>query len=201
METSLDYENENSQITCNENSNLPDFDKVTPVNRYAPEFSDTELDLPTEPIDQRYFSLFEKQQQQNSTLQDIMLANKIVNSGVPNRYGCRIPLCTQWNLECMEQWLLDYHDKEVMEWLRYGFSISREDNFLDPEPATCNHADATLYPEVIDNYIAGELKWSATLGPFKILPFIKRIGISPLSTRPKRETGKRKIIMDLFWFL
>ena len=42
-----------------------------------------------------------------------------------------------------------------------------------------------------------ELELGAMIGPYKIPPFISRIGISPLSTRPKTDFTKRQIILDL----
>ena len=62
-----------------------------PVAIYAPEFVDTELDIPDQ-------------------MQDIMLAHKIANSGRPNKYGCRIPLHTHINLALFDCFLLDYED-------------------------------------------------------------------------------------------
>ena len=91
-----------------------------------------------------------------------------------------------------------YDDQEVIEWLRYGFSVSRQDSFPHLMPAASNHLGATLFPEVIDEYIKKEVALGATIGPFKIPPFFGGgVGVSPLSTRPKRESGKRRIIMDL----
>ena len=65
-------------------------------------------------------------------------------------------------------------------------------------PATDNHAGAKLYPAAITNYINTELKEGAIMGPFTLSPFTNRIGVSPLSTRPKRNSqNKIRIIMDL----
>ena len=93
--------------------------------------------------------------------------------------------------------LNDYYDYDVIDWLTYGFTISRDDACPDPVPAQCNHLGVTQYLQVIDQYVKDELKFNASIGPFSIPPFLHRIGISPLSTRPKRESGKRRIIMDL----
>ena len=64
-------------------------------------------------------------------------------------------------------------------------------------PNSKNYLGATMYLAEIDRYIQTEMQHGAMLGPFNIPPFLRRMGISPLSTRPKRESAKRHIIMDL----
>ena len=148
-------------------------------------------------IDRKHFALMENVVKQQSFLQDIMLANKITQSGVPNRYGCRIPLCTNWKLDVFEELLQGYEDLEVLEWLKYGLSISRDENQPDPVPSTTNHQGALFFPHVLDEYVKKEVELGAAMGPFTIPPFLHRIGISPLSTRPKRGTTNRRVILDL----
>ena len=133
----------------------------------------------------------------NEFTYDILLAHRITDSGVPNIHGCRIPVKSKWNVNMFGTLLHKYDDTEILQWLTYGFSISRNDQEPDPWPAQDNHAGANNYPETIDKYIEDELRFGATMGPFRVPPFIHRIGISPLSTRPKKNSSKRRIIMDL----
>ena len=140
------------------------------------------------------FSMFAAHVTAKNFCYDIMLSHKIIDSGVPNRYGCRIPLHTNWNLKLMKSLIVDYNDQEIIDWLTFGFSISRDDNADDPIPATQNHTGATAHPEAVDQYICKELKLGATMGPFLIPPYLGRIGISLLSTREKRGTTARRII-------
>ena len=175
----------------------PEAKSFVPVAIYAPGFVNTELDIPDTTADPAYFGFFEAHINNNAFIDDIMLAHRIIESGVPNKLGLRIPLNTAWNTPLFDCFLQDYEDREVIDWLTFGFPISRSDEFPDPTPAECNHRGATLFPEVIDEYIRSEIACGDTMGPFSIPPFINRIGVSPLSTRPKRETGKRRIIMDL----
>ena len=35
------------------------------------------------------------------------------------------------------------------------------------------------------------------MGPFDKIPFQNKVGISPLSTRPKKDSDKRRVILDL----
>ena len=115
----------------------------------------------------------------------------------PNRYGCRIPVSSNWNIQLLKSLLADYEDLEVVEWLTYGFTISRDDNFPDPTQANTNHKRATAFPKFIDKYLETEISLGATMGPFILPPFISRIVISPMLTREKWEYTDRCVILDL----
>ena len=140
------------------------------LEMYAPEFMNTELDFPDENINQDFFSWFTADWKQQGFIQDIMLANKITNSSMPNRFGCRIPVRSVWNIELLDTLLINNHDHKLLEWLCFGFSISRDETAPDPKPADCNHKGATLYPEVIDEYVETEVGFGASMGPFTIPP-------------------------------
>ena len=122
-----------------------------------------------------------------------------MQEGYPNAWGARIPLETNWNLELLASLLEGYEDKVVVDWLRYGWPISRSPNWKDPIPTFKNHASACEYPDAINAYIEKELKRGAVCSPFPKVPFKDRIGVSPMSTRPKRDVDARRIIMDLSW--
>ena len=152
-------------------------------------------------ISRSIFSLFLGNVAQSNlehSMESLILAHKVIASGVPNRYGVRIPVQTKWKINNFNVLLYEYYDRiDLIEWLTFGFPVSRDDSAPDPVPATMNHAGANMYPHVIDNYIRKEIEMGATIGPFTITPFLNRIGISPLSTRPKRDTDSRRIILDL----
>ena len=164
---------------------------------YQPDILDEELDAPHIGHQQEYIAQFTSILKQEEFLQDVILANKVIRSGKPNRFGCRVQVRSNFNFDKVEQMLEDYHDKDLIEWLKYGFSISRDDDADDPTPNTVNHLGATLFPESIDAYIEKEIRLGATMGPFTIPPFLSRIGISPLSTRPKKDSSERRVILDL----
>ena len=136
-------------------------------------------------------------QQEFDFIERILISHKVLQSGIPNRYGCRIPIRNTWNLILMKDLIYEYYDQEIIDWLTYGFSISRCNDAEDPIPANANHAGALHHPESIDAYLKKEIKLGATMGPFRIPPYINRIGISPLSTREKRESTSRRVILDL----
>ena len=125
------------------------------------------------------------------------MAHKVIASGKPNRWGCKIPIHSNWNLPLFQSLLHDYDDIEIIQYLRYGFPISRDNKQVDPTPNAVNHKRATMFPEEVDKYFQREIKEGATMGPFRIPPFINRIGVSPISTRPKKDSNSRRIILDL----
>ena len=170
-----------------------DFKEFIPVKQFV----NTNLDHPDQIIDAHYFSLFQNHNQQQNIIYDIMLAHSIIESGVPNKFKKCIPLCTAWNIKLLEMFHTDYEDREVVDWLTYGFLVSRNDSVAKIEPADHKHNGVNLFPQHIHEYIDTELKYHATMGPFAVLPFIGEIRISPLSTRPKKDSGKRRVILDL----
>ena len=49
----------------------------------------------------------------------------------------------------------------------------------------------------LGDYITKEQSQGAVMGPYHRIPFPKKVGISPLSTRPKMDSPHRRIILDL----
>ena len=62
-----------------------------------------------------------------------------------------------------------------------------------------NHKGATQYESDIDEYIQWEIQAGVTIGPFDCLPFKSAVGVSPLSSRAKKDSDKRQIILDCSW--
>ena len=100
-----------------------------------------------------------------------------------------------WNYSTI--YCSEYHDKEVVEWLRYGWPMGRLPTLPSPGWCTKNHKGANEFPEQLEKYIHKELKQEAVMGPFTKIPFKDRVGISPLSTKPKKETSEQRVILDL----
>ena len=129
-------------------------------------------------------------------LNDLIIAHKVIKSGVPNKLGCMIPVNSTWNIPLFRSLLGDYHDIDVVNWLEFGFSISYEAS-MNPRPNKNNHKGAVDFPVHIDEYLHKEIEMGAIMGPFSIPPFVNRIGISPMSSRPKKDSMDRRIILDL----
>ena len=113
---------------------------------------------------------------------DISLHNKVWEQGYPNRWGAKIPLKNRWNLEAMDQLLQEYEDREVVEWLRYGWPTGRLPSLPQPSWTFKNHKGALDHPQALQKYIQKELNKEAVMGPFKTIPFRDKVGISPIST-------------------
>ena len=128
---------------------------------------------------------------------DIRKHQEVHDRGYPNRWGARRPVKMKWNLDKFEELLAEYEDKDVVEWIRYGWPTGRLPTLPDPAISNVNHKGATDHPQALRNYISKELKHEAVVGPFDRIPFQTKVGISPLSSRPKKESDDRYIILDL----
>ena len=127
----------------------------------------------------------------------VALNKKVRQLGYPNRWGARIPIKTEWNVELLDNLLQGYPDIEITEWMRYGWPIGRLPTMPDPHITFKNHKGATDFPEALKKYINKEASHQAIIGPFSSIPFTNKVGISPLSTRPKKDSDDRRIILDL----
>ena len=123
---------------------------------------------------------------------------KCYHSGKVNACASRIPLPSNWNLRLLRSLCQSRSDREVATYLTYGWPLNRREG---PVSQTFfNHSSATEYPEQIRKYITKEMKHDTLLGPFLISPFkVEVTGVSPMSTRPKKGTTKRRVIVDLSW--
>ena len=128
---------------------------------------------------------------------DIALHNTVLEKGYPNRWGAQIPVKSKWNLDKMEKWLEHYPDREVVEWIRYGWPMGRLPTANPPTLNTKNHKGATEYQQQLRQYLNKEIAHGAVMGPYAKIPFSGTVGISPLSSRPKRDSDERRIILDL----
>ena len=128
---------------------------------------------------------------------DIIEAHKIIrSSGVPNFLKSRIPVPTQLNPQRWYFHLQDYWDKQLPDLITYGFPLDFDRNSI-LQSTYQNHTSAIQHKDQIEKYITEELNYGAIYGPFQQLPF--SVHISPLMTRPKQNTDKRRTIMDLSW--
>ena len=129
--------------------------------------------------------------------EDLMLAHMVRKQGYPNRFGTKIPIKTKWNLDKLGQLLNNYQDKEVVEWMRYGWPTGRLPTMQPPAKTFKNHKGATDHPEALQKYIQKEKQMGAVIGSFSVIPFKEQVGISPISTRPKKSSQDRRVIIDL----
>ena len=128
---------------------------------------------------------------------DIKLHQEVVRKGYPNRWGARIPVQSNWNLELMDSLLRHYEDMEVVDWIRYGWPTGRLPTLEDSHTSSQNHKGGIDFQTDLNKYVIKELKKGAIMGPYDNIPFKSKIGISPLSTRPKKNSSECRVILDL----
>ena len=105
-----------------------------------------------------------------------------------------IPLNSGLNIPAWEELLMDYPDKHLLEYLKFGFPLSITNSQLHNQ-SIVNHHSALQFPEAAEKYIQQEKAHGALLGPAKDIQ-CPHIHCSPLLTRPK-DTRKRRIILNL----
>ena len=128
----------------------------------------------------------------------IKLSNLVYESKTNNYNGCRAPVPSFINVNYLNQELCDYTDKQIIEFLTYGWPIY----FTGSEPSTCqnlikNHKGATEFENQIDAYIKREIETGSTLGPFDSNPLTGKLFTSSLNSVDKKGSGERRVILDL----
>ena len=97
--------------------------------------------------------------------QCLNIASTIASNGLPNYAKARIPLTSGLNIEEWEKELVDYPDKMLIEYFKFGFPLS----LSDPEPlnntSISNHHSALQYPTAVDDYLQKEISLGAIIGP------------------------------------
>ena len=128
---------------------------------------------------------------------DIIQAHKLIQkSGLPNFLSCRIPIQGQLKSDRWRYHLQGYWDRQLVDLITYGFPLDFDRNVLLKSVAE-NHKSALDFPQEIDKYIQTEIRHGALLGPYQSLPIDSHI--SPLMTRAKQNSEKRRTIIDLSW--
>ena len=128
--------------------------------------------------------------------EDIKLYQGVLKDGYPNRWRARKHVKTKWDLDRFKL-LSDYDDKDVVEWMHYGWPLGRLPTLQDPRITNKNHKGAVDHPEALQTYIRKEKSHGAVMVPYEKIPFQNKIGISLLSTRPKKDSEERRILLDL----
>lgn len=120
----------------------------------------------------------------------------IKERGLPNFLGAKLPVESGLVIHKWEELLESYHDKDLVQLLKYGWPVGYH---ADQPPASVdsNHQSAIRHPNHVNAFIQKELQHHAILGPFKEPPFTPWCWMSPIMTRPKKESQERRIIMDL----
>ena len=164
---------------CNENNIKTLFDENLGFVTENTDLSDLPCDLPVN---------------MNDPIEYLRVVDLVLASGLPNYKSARIPLPSGFNWDYIEQQIQDYHDKIVLDYIKFGFPLSINPDCSIRSNATDNHSSAKAYGDEVTQFIQEELNHDALLGPFEQIPH-PAFTWSPLMTRPK-GTGRR-IILDL----
>jgi hypothetical protein len=132
------------------------------------------------------------------TLECFHIYDTVRVSGVPNFLSLRVSLPHGLNIPQWRGYLKGYTDVSLVDFLDFGFPVGFDSKF--PLISTySNHASAQNYPEHVQYYLDTECQEGAMLGPFDSTPFWPWLHISPLMTRDKKNSTKRRVIVDLSW--
>ena len=130
----------------------------------------------------------------SSLLQTIFL---VWASTKPNYLCARVPVSTHWDLDLLDSLLEDYEDKLVVEFLRYGWSMSKSILPLTNGSAKVNHKGALEFPDAINHYLATEHSNNMLLDPFFNNPLPDRTASSSLNSVSKRDSDEHQVILDM----
>lgn len=121
----------------------------------------------------------------------------VLSYGTPNSINARVIMNTKLNIPLWEKSVTGHQDDDiVIEGIKYGFSmqyLGPKLNELDIEM----HESGAKHQSHIEDYFKTECQLGAVIGPFKAPPFHPWCWTSPIMTRPKSESTKRRIIIDL----
>lgn len=124
------------------------------------------------------------------------LYTKVKAHNLPNFLGARISLKCDLDIKAWRRMLTNYHDHMLCEYLEFGWPVGYQAH-LPPNSTTENHPSATKWMEHVRDFINKELNYKAVIGPFKKEPFDPWTRVSPIMSRPKRDSKERRIIIDL----
>ena len=122
--------------------------------------------------------------------------DEVRDTGIPNYLLSRKPVLSGL---CIQNWrdlFQGYGDKALVDLLEFGWPVDYT-RVNPPKASTVNHCrdeDSDLH---IRDFIAKELEMGGLIGPFVKPPFEPWFQTSPLMTKPKRNSDKKRIIVDL----
>lgn len=125
-----------------------------------------------------------------------LLYNAIKSMNIPNFLGARAPLNSALNLDKWDESLQHYHDNEICQYLRFGWLVGYE---ADTPPASVheNHQSGKQHIDQVKKFVKTEVELGALIGPFAKPPFHPWTRVSPILTRPKKDSDTQLIIIDL----
>ena len=135
------------------------------------------------------------QSQSNSNMMEIYA--RVVHTGVYNYRSARVPIASGLHIDAWRTYLKDYEDVEICDFLEFGWPSNFNHNAC-LQSTLRNHKSGLDFGCHIDAYIDTELGKYALLGPF-LAPPVVPLHLSPVMTRPKKDSELRRIVVDLSW--
>ena len=113
----------------------------------------------------------------------------------PNCRGSQIRIHSQLRIEHWVQLLVDYHDRDLLDWLKFGFPLG----YVKSPPKTCvwNYPSVWHHCDAINTYIEKELSHGALIGPFDTPPYNTWSHLNPCITRDKDGGKGKRVIFNL----
>lgn len=122
---------------------------------------------------------------------------RVKATGMPNMLEAKIPVPSLLKLDVWRAIATGHPDDHiVLDGITYGFPIQYTGPKLDRENKVA-HSSATKFMTHVRSYVQKECENLAMMGPYTVPPFVPWTNISPLMSRPKGDSTKRRIIVDL----
>ena len=123
------------------------------------------------------------------------ISDKVCKSGMPNCDGCRISVPSHLNISAWRDKLQGFSDAKVVDYLEFGWPIGCTAMVKCPE-TVINHLGAREFSKEVSEYLVEGVSHGHIIGPFPHKPTSNTV-LSPLNTVPKKDTAKRRVILDL----
>ena len=94
----------------------------------------------------------------NDPIEYLRVVDLILASGLPNYKSVRIPLPSGFNWDYIEQQIQDYHDKIILDYIKFGFPLSINRDCSIRSNATDNHSSAKAYRDEVTQFIQGRIR-------------------------------------------
>lgn len=117
--------------------------------------------------------------------------------GTSNEQGEKVTVRSRLNLDVWDGIKTGHSDDPiVLSGIRHGFSLQYTGDPLSELPIEM-HASGEKFQKHILDYIDDEIGYGAIACPFQKTPFREWCRTSPIMTRPKSDSQKRRVIVDL----
>lgn len=99
----------------------------------------------------------------------------------------KIPVPPTLHVANWRNFLKEYDDNIICEFLEYGWSVGYISNSL-PIFNIRTHCGALWFPDQVNAYLQDEIALGQVAGPFSAPPFLYGFLVSPLNTVEKRDS-------------